>query len=271
VGALFVLLGIFIFFFSLIALAIKAIRKKPTKNFKIGVIVGLAMFVGGVFMTPSNSEPVTATPVKTVSSQNGDKAKVEADAKAKAEAEAKAAEEKKKAEEEAKRKVEEEAKKKKAAEYGSGMYVVGKDIQPGLYKSDEGINYWARLNGFSGELGDIAANGTPRGSAIVEIKQGDKGFETQGRGHWYKIDENYQGKLLTSFGDGTYLVGKDIQPGTYKSSEGGSGYWARLSSFSGDLSSIIANDLPQGPSIVKISPNDKGFETFGNGTWTKIE
>jgi len=106
VGALFVLLGIFIFFFSLIALAIKAIRKKPTKNFKIGVIVGLAMFVGGVFMTPSNSEPVTSTPVKTVASQNEDTAKKDAEEKSKAEADAKAkaAEEKKKAEEEKKQK-----------------------------------------------------------------------------------------------------------------------------------------------------------------------
>jgi hypothetical protein len=153
----------------------------------------------------------------------------------------------------------------------SGMHVVGEDIKPGLYKSEGSVFYWARLAGFSGELNDIIANGNPQGNDIVEIQASDNAFETQGSGHWVKIDDNYHPEIKTSFDDGTYLVGKDIEPGTYKSEGGSMGYWARLSGFTGELDHIVANGNPEGSTIVEIKESDKGFQTFGNGTWTKVE
>ncbi len=73
--------------------------------------------------------------------------------------------------------------------------------------------------------------------------------------------------LPTTFSDGTFLVGRNIAAGTYKTSGGPDCYWARLSGLSGSLSDIIANDLPQGQSIVTISPNDVAFTSDGCGTW----
>ncbi|GAA0351858.1 hypothetical protein [Bacillus horti] len=158
--------------------------------------------------------------------------------------------------------------------YDSGSYMVGTDIDPGLYRSEGDIYYWARLSGFSGELDDIKANGNPMSSsAIVEIKDTDIGFETQGSGFWYKIEDDFQGELLTEFGDGIYIVGKDIAAGTYRSDGHVDliGYWARLKDFSGELDGIIANGNPDGSVIVEINTTDVGFQTFGSGLWTKID
>ncbi|GAA4784300.1 hypothetical protein GCM10023200_17400 [Actinomycetospora chlora] len=78
----------------------------------------------------------------------------------------------------------------------------------------------------------------------------------------------------TSFGDGTHVVGEDIEPGTYRTAgpaDGGMGmcYWSRLRNTSGELDGIIANGVPTGPSTVTIRSGDAAFETTGCQTWTK--
>lgn len=73
-----------------------------------------------------------------------------------------------------------------------------------------------------------------------------------------------------SFGDGTYLVGVDIQAGTYRTTVTGNCYWERLSGLSGSFEDLIANDLPTGSAIVEISASDLAFSTQGCGTWEKI-
>ncbi|MFF6982457.1 hypothetical protein ACFZAV_33395 [Streptomyces sp. NPDC008343] len=73
-------------------------------------------------------------------------------------------------------------------------------------------------------------------------------------------------------GDGTYVVGKDIRPGTYRT-EGPEDtaipncYWARLSGTSGEFNEIIANGNTAGPTTVTISASDKAFQTTGCKTW----
>lgn len=170
--------------------------------------------------------------------------------------------------------VEEEEIEPETADYvsfGSGMFIVGDEIQPGLYRNDGSITYWERLAGYSGELDDILSNGLPEGPAYVEIKESDEAFSSQGSGEWILIDDNYEGELLTEFGDGQYLVGVDIEPGKYRNDNASGGYWARLSGFDGELDNIISNDIIEGSVIVEISPSDYGFETTRSGTWTKID
>lgn len=71
------------------------------------------------------------------------------------------------------------------------------------------------------------------------------------------------------FGNGTFAVGRDIAPGTYRAPNTSFCYWARLSGFSGSFDEIIANDTTSGgPSMVTIKPTDVGFESSGCGTWT---
>ena len=75
---------------------------------------------------------------------------------------------------------------------------------------------------------------------------------------------------VSSFGDGNYVVGTDILPGTYKNSGGQGCYWARLSGFGGTSDEIIANDNTDYPTVVTISSTDKGFDSEHCGTWMKL-
>lgn len=71
-------------------------------------------------------------------------------------------------------------------------------------------------------------------------------------------------------GDGTYLVGADIEPGTYRSAGTDTCYWARLSGTSGNFEEIIANNFGAGQQVVTIDPSDAAFETTMCGSWEKI-
>lgn len=76
-------------------------------------------------------------------------------------------------------------------------------------------------------------------------------------------------------GEGTFVVGSDIKPGTYKTtgpsdSDLPNCYWARLDSTSGDFDDIIANGNPGGQTTITISSSDKAFETSGCAEWEKV-
>lgn len=77
-------------------------------------------------------------------------------------------------------------------------------------------------------------------------------------------------------GDGTFAVGTDIRPGTYRTAgaSGPSGlsnfYWERDRDLSGTSDSIIANDNTVGPAIVQILPTDIAFKTSGCQAWTMV-
>lgn len=83
-------------------------------------------------------------------------------------------------------------------------------------------------------------------------------------------DEADAAANANSFGDGTYLIGTDIQPGTYRTEAAGNCYWERLAGLGGNLEDIIANDLPSGAAIVEIASSDVAFSTQGCGTWQKV-
>lgn len=70
-----------------------------------------------------------------------------------------------------------------------------------------------------------------------------------------------------SFRDGTKLVGKDIEPGTYRADGGTRCYWARLAGLGGEISDLLANGSESGPMIVTISRSDKAFESRRCGIW----
>lgn len=78
-----------------------------------------------------------------------------------------------------------------------------------------------------------------------------------------------QAPTFATFTDGTFQVGSDIQPGTYRTQISSSGcYYARLKGFGGTTDDILANNLTDYPAIVTILPSDKGFESQNCGTWT---
>jgi hypothetical protein len=68
-------------------------------------------------------------------------------------------------------------------------------------------------------------------------------------------------------GDGIYIVGTDITPGTYKNTASTNCYYARLSAF--DTQAIISNNNTDAVAIITIAASDKGFQSNSCGTWTK--
>lgn len=82
-------------------------------------------------------------------------------------------------------------------------------------------------------------------------------------------DTTLTGQQLTEFGDGFYIVGEDIKPGTYRSRVPAECYWARYRDFNDDL---IENGLADLPRIyeVKIKATDALFESSGCGTWSRV-
>ncbi len=152
--------------------------------------------------------------------------------------------------------------------FGDGTHRVGRDIPARTYRATPDDScYWARLRNFSGAINGIIANENTSGPALVTIKPSDKGFESSRCGTWTSSLARIT-KSRTRFGEGTYIVGTDIAPGTY-SARGAGCYWARLRAFTGELSAIIANENATGRTIVTISRSDRGFTSSRCGTWSR--
>jgi len=77
------------------------------------------------------------------------------------------------------------------------------------------------------------------------------------------------------YGDGTFLVGYDIDPGVYHSAGPlqdrlPNCYWERSSADAGDVSSIIANDNSRGPVTITIKRSDRSFKSHGCLPWVRV-
>lgn len=157
------------------------------------------------------------------------------------------------------------------ATFSDGTFQVGKDVKPGTYRTRTGTAncYYSRLSGFTGALDEVLANDNTDNPAVVTISATDKGFQSTGCGTWTS-DLSAITKSKTTFGDGEYIVGTDIAPGTYKSSGQANCYYARLSGFGGVLGEVLANGNTDTSAIVTIAAGDKGFQSTSCGTWTKM-
>ena len=71
---------------------------------------------------------------------------------------------------------------------GDGIWRVGTDIQPGLYRTMADNCYWARLRNLTGRDDLIANNGTD-GPKYVEILATDVAFSSTRCGPWAKVEE----------------------------------------------------------------------------------
>ena len=78
------------------------------------------------------------------------------------------------------------------------------------------------------------------------------------------------GPATTIRKDGTYMVGTQIEPGTWQATGGSFCYWERMKDLTGGFGSILDNGLESGQQLVTILPTDKAFKTQGCGTWTLI-
>jgi len=157
-----------------------------------------------------------------------------------------------------------------------GTYLVNVDIQPGIYKGGAGSGlfsscYWERLKDLTGSFDAILANDNSVGQFYVEVKNSDNALKTDCE--LIRLDPipAHTGEYPKVITTGTYLVGYDIQPGTYKgqagSDVGGSCYWERLQSVAGGFDSILANDNATGQFYVQVLPSDFALKTACDLEW----
>ena len=146
-----------------------------------------------------------------------------------------------------------------------GTYLVGKDIQPGIYRGETGYDvldacYWARLRNLSGGTEAIIAIKNSIGQFYIEIQDGDHAIETRCELVPLNAIPPPTGEFPQAIKPGMYLVGMDIQTGTYRGQAGNdiasSCHWERLEDVSGDLSSIITNHSAVGQFYIQVIEGD---------------
>ena len=145
-----------------------------------------------------------------------------------------------------------------------GVWVVGEDVEPGIYASqDHSLNsrcHWVRLRGFSGLNDDTIASGRSVGRQIVEIKPSDVGFETRGCEEWVPLADAASPAATEyyNWGDGTWLVEEEVKLGVYINVDSIYCRWERLRGFSGEDSDIIADGREHDQVILIIESTDGG-------------
>lgn len=155
-----------------------------------------------------------------------------------------------------------------AAIPGDGTWKVGTEVQPGVYVASGGEDCrYQRLDKVDVEYLDVIVQGF-LSRPIIEIKADDGGFRSDGCGSWTPLD-SYDGTLATEVpGDGIWLVGEDVEPGTYQAEGHEWCLWSRISGWTPDISSVIKGGASK---KATIEEGDLGFVTEGCGAWTKVE
>ncbi|MFP3992412.1 hypothetical protein U9R90_34085 [Streptomyces sp. E11-3] len=160
-------------------------------------------------------------------------------------------------------------------QYGGGQHGGGQHAQPqppkrswfARHKLLTGIGAVAAViviaTAASGGGGDDSGDkGNQASSSENDTKNGDT-----------KSDKKSEKKKAGLGGDGTYEVGSDIKPGTYRSTgnEDGLCYWERAKDSSGDMESILANDNVTGTAYVTVKESDKIFKSTDCKSWETVD
>lgn len=123
-----------------------------------------------------------------------------------------------------------------------------------------------------GELKKTVADGHAQTEKIAQDKAAldKRGADLDKRSQDLTTQEKQVG-ANTIPGDGVYLVGKDIQPGTYRNEASAGCYWARLSGTTGSFEESLANDNVSGQALVTITGTDVAFKSSRCGKWTLVQ
>ena len=110
---------------------------------------------------------------------------------------------------------------------------------------------------------------------IVDIGPGDAAFRSTSEcGTWSR--EPPEVATEDRIHPGTWLVGHQIAPGTYRAGAGFLCYWARLSGFAAIQEDILEEGLVESEAgaelMVTIEDSDAGFTTTDDcGPWVRVE
>ena len=160
--------------------------------------------------------------------------------------------------------------------FGSGSWMVGSEVRPGLYSARLGVDdicFWGRYSDFTGSAEDLLAAGVAQHNALVLVDADDVGVYSDGCGTWVLASALPERVAVDSFGDGVYLVGSEVLPGTYVSDSrlDEPCVWSRLSGFRGTEIERIATISSDSLGIVTILDSDAGFRSWGCDHWRVLE
>jgi hypothetical protein len=73
---------------------------------------------------------------------------------------------------------------------------------------------------------------------------------------------------VRTFGDGTWEVGSEVRPGTYRATADGTCSWVRLGEPMGTLETVLGSAVGSGPRLLTVGKKDIAIRTNGCGRWT---
>lgn len=142
-----------------------------------------------------------------------------------------------------------------------GVYIVGRDIEPGLYQGYGENCYWERLSGLTGSYELVIDNDRPDGQFYANIQESDMAFYLRACSMMPLSQIPEPTEFLTHLEPGMYLVGRDIEAGLYQGE--GSCYWQRRSNFAGGREGLIDSEATEGVFQVQIEATDLLFRLSG--------
>jgi hypothetical protein len=74
--------------------------------------------------------------------------------------------------------------------------------------------------------------------------------------------------IVRTFGDGTWLVGSEVRPGTYRATAETSCDWWRLGDPVDGIETILGSAMGSGPRLLTIGRRDTAIRSSGCGRWT---
>lgn len=177
--------------------------------------------------------------------------------------------------------------------FGGGQWIVGDEVLPGRYFTDPDSGcFWQRRSGFSiGHLANRAAllpfTSPPdhdyiagrelrfdSAQEIVDIHASDAAFRSRSECGEWRTEPPHVG-TQEQIRPGTWLVGDQIAPGTYRADAKYLCYWARVSGFGASQENVVDEglvELDAGVELtVTIQVSDAGFFTDDEcGSWTRV-
>lgn len=137
--------------------------------------------------------------------------------------------------------------------FGPGTYIVGREIQPGLYRYQ---GYFARRDAHDG----IIANGNTRsGLGLFKVDRNDELVEISGEAIAVEFMPSVD-PIASKYREGEYIVGVDIAPGRYRISESSGIAFA----FVQDRNlATVRSESNRGSSIVNLTSSDFSLRFSG--------
>jgi hypothetical protein len=152
-----------------------------------------------------------------------------------------------------------------ATTFADGDHAVGTAIAVGRYRAPGSANCsWTRRT-----TQQVVGSWTGRGPAVIDILGTDAAVAASGCGTFSMLPAapTTPPPPAASLGEGTWIVGTDIAPGSWSTAGGPSCTWTRVRDFLGTPESVVEQGTATSAATVALDASVAGFVTQGC-TWT---